>query len=105
MHAYFVLEKRGLPAKTVNAQLRTFEKWLKQEAKRVRADIEDVEIKGTCPVFEWQENKLVKITAGTNAKLPRGDIRSTTHIHITDLTKFVPVEEKAEKVKQVGRCA
>ena len=31
VHGYFVLDKLGLPAKTVNAQLRLFEKWLKQQ--------------------------------------------------------------------------
>ncbi len=94
VHGYFVLHKLGLPAKTVNAQLRTFEKWLKQEARRIGADIEGVEIKGTCPVFEYEDGKLVRVKAGTNGKLPRGDLRATTHIDITDLAKFVPVEEK-----------
>ena len=83
------------------AQLEIFEKWLKQEARRVKADIEGVEIKGTCPVFEWKDRKVVNVKAGTNAKLPRGDIRATTHIDITDLAKFVPVEEK---VSVVRRC-
>ena len=64
------------------------------------ADIEDVEIKGTCPVFEYQDGKLVSVKAGTNAKLPRGDIRATTHIDITDLAKFVPVEEKVPVVRK-----
>ncbi len=100
VHGYFVLHKLGLPAKTVNAQLRTFEKWLKQEARRIGADIEGVEIKGTCPVFEYQDGKLVNVKAGTNAKLPRGDVRATTHIDITDLAKFVPVEEKVPVVRR-----
>jgi hypothetical protein len=34
VHGYFVLHKLGLDAKTVNAQLRRFEKWQKQEASR-----------------------------------------------------------------------
>jgi hypothetical protein len=101
VHGYFVLHKLGLDAKTVNAQLRTFEKWLKQEARRIGADIEGVEIKGTCPVFEYEDGKLVRVKAGTNAKLPRGDVRATTHIDITDLARFVPVEEE---VLLVRRC-
>lgn len=44
--------------------------------------------------------KLVKVTAGTNAKLPRGDVRGTTHIDITDLAKFVPVEEEVPAVRR-----
>lgn len=100
VHGYFVLHKLGLPAKTVNAQLRTFEKWVKQEAGRIGADIEGVEIKGNCPVFEFQNGKLVKVKAGTNAKLPRGDVRATTHIDITDLTRFQPVEEEVPVVRR-----
>jgi len=100
MHGYIVLHKLGVSARDVNGQLRTFEKWLKQEARRVRADIEDVEIKGTCPVFEYKNGKLVKVTAGTNAKLPRGDIRATTHLDITDLSKFVPVDELVPVVRK-----
>jgi hypothetical protein len=77
-----------------------FENWLKQEARRIGADIEDVEVKGTCPVFEYKDGKLVNVKAGTNAKLPRGDVRATTHIDITDLAKFVPVEEKVPVVRK-----
>jgi hypothetical protein len=99
VHGYIVVNKLGLSAKTVNAQFKVFEKWLKQEAVEVGADIEDVEIKGTCPVFEWKDRKLVKVVAGTNAKLPRGDVRATTHIDITDLAKFQPVEEKVPVVR------
>jgi hypothetical protein len=105
VHGYFVLDKLGLDAKTVNAQLRTFEKWLKQEGRRVGADIEGVEIKGTCPVFEYEERKLVRVKAGTNAKLPRGDVRGTTRIDITDLARFVPVEEKVPVVRRCPRTS
>lgn len=73
---------------------------LEQEAQRTNADVEGVEIKGTCPVFEFEERRIVKIKAGTNAKLPRGDIRATTHLDITELAKFVPVEEKVPVVRK-----
>src|ERR1700722_8125763 len=80
-----------------------FEKWLKQEARRIGADIEDVEVKGSCPVFEYQDGKLITVKAGTNAKLPRGDIRATTHIDITDFAKFVPVDEKVPLVRKCSK--
>src|ERR1019366_7955819 len=35
MHGYFVLHKLGVHARDVNAQLRTFEKWLRQESRKV----------------------------------------------------------------------
>ncbi len=100
IHAYLVLHKLGVSARDVNAVQRTFEKWLKQEARRAGVDIEDVEVKGGCPVFEYEDGKLVKVKAGTNAKLPRGDVRATTHIDITDLAKFQPVEEKVPVVRR-----
>ena len=100
VHAYLVLRKPGLPAKTVNAQLKTFEKWLKWEADRAGADIEGVEVKGSCPVYEFRDKKVVKIKSGTNAKLPRGDVRGTTHIEIADLAKLVPAEETVLEVRQ-----
>jgi hypothetical protein len=103
VHGYMVLHKLGVSARDVNAVERTFEKWLKQQARKVGADIEDVEIKGTCPVYEYQDRKLVKVKAGTNAKLPRGDMRATTHIDITDLAKFVPVEEKVPLVRKCSK--
>lgn len=100
IHAYLVLHKLGVSARDVNAVQRTFEKWLKQEARRVGVDIEDVEVKGACPVFEYQNGKLVNVKAGTNAKLPRGDVRATTHIDIADLAKFQPVEENVPAVRK-----
>jgi hypothetical protein len=100
VHGYFVLHKLGVSARDVNAVLFQFDKWLKQEARSIGADIENVEIKGTCPIFDYDDGKLVKVKAGTNAKLPRGDIRATTHIDITDLAKFVPVEEKVPVVRK-----
>ena len=105
LHGYFVLHRLGVHARDVNAQLRRFEKWLKQEAKKVGADIEDVEVKGTCPVFEYHNGKLVNVKSGTNAKLPRGDIRATTHIDITDLAKFVPVEEEVPVVRKGAKSS
>ena len=105
VHAYISVQKLGVSARDVNDVQRTFEKWLKQEARKTGADIEDVEIKGTCPVFKYNDGKLVKITAGTNAKLPRGDVRATTHIDITDLAKFVPVEEKVPVVRKGSKLS
>jgi hypothetical protein len=105
VHGYFVLHKLGVSARDVNAVLFRFEKWLKQEARRAGADIEGVEIKGTCPVFEYEGGNLVHVKAGTNAKLPRGDVRATTHIDITDLAKFVPVAETVPLVRRNSRSS
>jgi hypothetical protein len=64
-----------------------------------------VEIKGTCPVFEYEDGKLVRVKAGTNAKLRWGDVRATTHIDITDLARFVPVEGKVPVVRGCPRVS
>ena len=49
IHAYFLLEKEGCDAKQVNTILKGFENWLREEAKKTNADIEQVEVKGNCP--------------------------------------------------------
>lgn len=45
------------------------------------------------------------VKAGTNAKLPRRDIRATTHIDFTDLAKFVPVEKKVLVVRKCSKSS
>jgi hypothetical protein len=90
VHFYLVLQKLGWSAKDVKAQLRVFEKWLKEEMVRAVADIEDVEVKGTPAVYEYDHKTLVCIVSGTFAKLPRADVRTTTKITMAGLANFKP---------------
>ena len=48
IHGYLILWKRGSDANETNAALKRLEAWLRAEARKTNADIEQVEIKGTC---------------------------------------------------------
>jgi hypothetical protein len=90
-HAYLVVRKSGHGARAVNARLRGLERWLRQLALEWGADIENIEVKGACPRFEWQDGKkLVNVVAGTFGKLPRVDVRGTTRIDLADLPRPAP---------------
>ena len=93
-HCYVVLRKLGYSARQVNAALKQFDKWLKQLANRVGADISGVEIKGHCPELQWADRDVEYIKFGQWIKYPRGDARGTTVIHIDDLARFQPEAEQ-----------
>ena len=77
---YFVLQtgiagwNMGSPA-YANAALRRLDKALKDLQASERADIENVEIKGLIPEFDWDATqKCWQVgNSGTFAKLPRDD--------------------------------
>lgn len=90
IHAYIVVEKLGADAVAVNSALKRLQDWLRAEAKLVKADIELVEVKGTCPVIQFRYRFMHSVRYGTFAKLPRDVTRfpeweSTTVLRIADL--------------------
>jgi len=87
-HCYVVLKKLGFSANQVNVAYKDFNKWLKERAKLVNADISDVEIKGHCPEYQWANRDIEQIKFGQWIKYPRGDARNTTVLHIDDLARF-----------------
>jgi hypothetical protein len=107
VHGYFVLWKRQCGAVQVNKALKRLEKWLRSEAKKINADIEQVEIKGTCPEIEFAEGLMRSVKYGYFAKLPRDVSRfeeweRTTMLRVADLeskTFDVPVVLEQECVK------
>jgi hypothetical protein len=92
IHGYFILWKRGSDAKTTNAALKRLEAWLRAEAKKINADIEQVEIKGTCLDMTFDGRLLQAVKYGVLAKLPR-DVRrfaewqQTTMLRVQDLER------------------
>jgi hypothetical protein len=66
-----LIRKEGRSARQVNAALRKLERWLKAEASRVEADIENVEIKGTLPIITYKDRTPVDIRYGQAARYPR----------------------------------
>src|SRR5437868_3396365 len=69
IHCYFTLWKWQVGADCVNKALKRLEKWLRAEARKTNADIELVEVKGTCPVIEYEDRKVKAIKYGTFAKI------------------------------------
>lgn len=90
VHAYLVIDKSGKDAAQVNAALKRLQDWLRAEADRVSADIELVEVKGTCPVIEFEAGGITSVRYGTFAKLPRdasrfGEWQGTTALSVDQL--------------------
>lgn len=89
IHAYLVLEKHGQDAQTVNAFLKTLQDWLRAEQEFTKADIELVEVKGTCPIIAMRDGKVESVKYGMFAKIPREahrfeELAATTVLHIKD---------------------
>lgn len=69
VHAYFVIKRMGDGSKAIKSLLKQLETWVKQFVNN--HDITDIEVKGTLPIFEWSEGKLVSVKKGQALKLPR----------------------------------
>lgn len=104
VHGYIVIEKADLGATILNELSRRLQQHLRQILSNTNFDVQDVEIKGTCPVFVWGDRKgeLQNYTSGTLAKFPREshrfeELRNTTRISYLELLKL-PVVEKIKPV-------
>lgn len=71
IHAYLLVRKLGRTATEVNAGLRRLQDWLRAESERVKADIELVEVKGTCLDVTFKFGLMESVKYGEFAKLPR----------------------------------
>lgn len=92
IHGYFILRKRWADAKQTNAALKRLEAWLRAEAKKIGADIEQVEIKGTCLDLTLEDGLAQCVKFGVLAKLPRDVARfaewqETTVLRVQDLER------------------
>lgn len=90
IHCYVIIYKFQSEAFEVNKALKRLEKWLRVEAKRVNADIELVEVKGTCMDMTFEYGKLQAVKYGMFAKLPRdvsrfSEWQKTTELRVVDL--------------------
>jgi hypothetical protein len=66
-----LVRKEGRSPREVNAALKRLERWLQAEARRVGADIENVEVKGTLPIITYKRGRAVSIQYGQAARYPR----------------------------------
>jgi len=103
VHAYLVVEKDRLCAELLNELFGRLQHQLRQLLLTKSFDVQDVEVKGTCPVFKWGEAKgdLLSYQSGQLAKLPRcldrfEELKNTTCIDAASLLKLplVPKDEK-----------
>jgi hypothetical protein len=92
IHGYFLLLKRWADATQTNAALKRLETWLRAEARKTNADIEQVEIKGTCLDLTLEDGLAQCVKFGVLAKLPRDVARfsewqETTVLRVQDLER------------------
>jgi hypothetical protein len=71
IHGYILVRKLGRSANEVNAALHRLEAWLVAESEWVNADIELVEVKGTCLDLTFNFGGIESVRYGSFAKLPR----------------------------------
>lgn len=69
IQGFCLFYRRGLTDEQVNEYLKHIEQRLRQEQAKVNADIELVEIKGSIPIIDGAEYKVIK--SGSLAKFPR----------------------------------
>lgn len=98
VHGYFVLDKETNHPQYINSLLSRLEQCLQSKLSKEKYEIENVEIKGRCPVITWGKERLEVETykSGTLAKLPRlatkSDeikLRNTTRIHHSKLRQMI----------------
>lgn len=91
MHGYLILWKKDADAARTNTALKRLEAWLRAEARKVNADIEQVEVKGACLDMTFSDGGLVQsVKYGFFGKLPRDAARfeewqNTTMLRVRDL--------------------
>ena len=103
MHGYFLLLKKGVGAGRTNAALKRLEKWLRAESSRIKADIEQVEVKGACLDITFEGRMVQSVQYGSFAKLPRDISRfdeweNTTALRVRDLESSLFDEDVAFQV-------
>jgi hypothetical protein len=109
VHAYFILAKYHLPPAEVNKLLARLEAFLRTTSAGF--DIENVEIKGRCPVIIWgnRRGEVANYKAGVLAKIPRQadrfeELKATTRLTVNELIKLmsqpVPQLQVVEPMKE-----
>jgi hypothetical protein len=94
IHGYLILRKKDADSKRTNAALKRLEAWLRNEARKISADIEQVELKGACLDMTFDNGLLQAVRYGSFAKLPRdvsrfSEWQNTTTLRVQDLESSV----------------
>lgn len=101
VHLFLVMRKKDISNEDVRKALKHLDAWLKYIARSINADIEEVEVKGLPPIVQYDGKKVVGMTYGLLAKLPRElltrlpDLQATYRCTPGQLLELdVPVEER-----------
>jgi hypothetical protein len=106
IHGYILIRKDGLAPEVLNSLLARLQADLRKKLSDGKFDVETVEIKGTCPVFQWGQRKgeLLGYRSGQLAKLPRDsrrfeELKKTTVLTSIDLFRLPVFEKKLSNQK------
>jgi len=108
-HGYFVVKKETVKPEIVNDLLGRLQAYLRQTI--FGFDIENVEIKGRCPIIYWGERRgeVTNYKAGTLAKIPRNalrfeELKNTTAFSVAELRSLIlrPLPEIVPIVRTVN---
>jgi hypothetical protein len=110
VHGYVVVVKGDLGDEGLNSALKRLDLWLKHELFKDKWDVENVEVKGNAPEFNWGHEKfdLRTYNSGQLAKLPRealsrtNELLGTTRIDANDLRRLkLPLDAGEPQEKDV----
>jgi len=104
IHAYPLLLTHNHTPSEINSFLKQFESWLLRQQDQQKFDVETIEVKGTCLVYE--KNIL---TMGQLAKVPRGlndrfeELKNTSVIDMDELTFDLIPSIKIPSIRNTGK--
>lgn len=107
VHGYLVIEKAELSAEFLIPLLKRLDHHLKTILSTAKFDVEDVEVKGTPPVFTWgtEKGELANYKSGQLGKLPREkhrfeELKNTARLTYLNLLKLpVPQASRQPETK------
>ena len=96
-HGYLLIDKSICNDKDYNAVLKRLDAWLKDVLRSTDFDVENVEIKGTCPEITWgkeYQRQLLNYKFGFLAKMPREwerieEWKATTRLTVEELEEVI----------------
>jgi hypothetical protein len=110
-HGYILIDKSICNDHDYNLVLKRLEKWLRDIVQTTDFDVENIEIKGTCPEVSWGQEyrrQLLNYKFGFLAKLPREwerfeEWKATTKLTVEELAAII--EKNPMAVAEVVKAA
>lgn len=107
VHGYLVVQKWNLGDRALNRTLKYLDRWLKELLARGGWDVENVEVKGQAPEFQWGNDKheLLADKSAQLAKLPRealtrsAELMGTTKMSLYEVDLLTRTTVEVEPVR------